>query len=316
MNVLDDGTIVPSYLGITRPERVHDSGVHTNVALHVGEVKEIIYPTDERNISKKRIEYVVLVEHSTGSSASVQAKYGAMPTGSVFGGGADFTHYTLRADPNDLQQEAHGLGSKVLLACINGRINNCIILGGIPDPQSPNDSKDDGHNFQWQFNGINLTVDNDGEVTLTRKGPSTIKGELRDGEDSSKQGGVAQLDAEGNFNVTVPTKVFLKSEGVQTGDATDATVLGDTYRNAEGQMHQKVAAALNAAAGATGGVAAGITAAGVNLTLGDTAGAGGALATAAGALGSLAAQLGQAAAAIQAFEAQASSYLSTKNKSD
>jgi hypothetical protein len=316
MNVLDDGTIVPSYLGIVRPERVHDTGVHTNVALHVGEVKEIVYPTDERSISKKRIEYVVLVEHSKESSAMVQAKYGAMPTGSVFGGVADFTHYTLRADPEDLQQEAHGMGSKVLLACINGRINNCIILGGIPDPKSPNDSEDDGHNFVWQFNGINLTVNDDGEVTVTRNGPSTIKGELRDGEDSSKQGGAAQLDKDGNFNVTVPTKVYLKSAGVQTGDATDATVLGDTYRNAEGQMHQKVAAALSSASGAVGGAVAGIATAGTQLGLGNNAGAAAALATVSTALGQMASQLANAAAAIQAFEAQASWYLSTKNKSD
>jgi hypothetical protein len=317
---LPDGTILPSYLGVRRPDRPVDTGTHTNIAFRVGEVQEVVYPDDKRNQSGTMVEYVVDVSHADGKGATVTTRYFAVPVGNLFGGVADFTRYTLRARTGDTSKDkirTLGNGSKVTLLCVNGRTTQALIIGGAHDPNQPDDDKADGHNYEFEFNGANLLINDDGELSIKYQGATDINGDPRKGVDTAKTGATLKFDKDGNWSVTdVPQNIVLKSSGVLTGDATDHTVLGDTYRNAENQMHQQVSAALKGAQGAVGGVAGGLTTAGTQLALSNNAGAAAALATAATALGALASQLSAAAAAIDAFEAQASQYLSIKNKSD
>lgn len=318
---LSDGTIMPAHLGVRSPSKPRDPGTHTNLALRVGEVVEIVYPDSQKNQSKSMIEYVVDVSHADGHGATITTRYFAVPVGNLFGGVADFTKYTLRSSTKDTSKnkiKTLGNGSKVTILCVNGRTTQAPIVGGAHDPNQPNDDKQDGHNYEFEFNGVNLLINDDGELTIKYQGPTDINGDPRSGVDTSKTGATLKFGKDGNWSVTdVPGEIILKcSSGVKTGGATDATILGDTYRQAETTMNNAIQSAMSSMGGAAAGVASAIGSAGGQLAVGNTIGAGTALAGAVTALSQIASQFSAAASAIAAFEAAAAQYLSTKNKSD
>jgi hypothetical protein len=278
-----------------------------NLPLRYGEVKEVIYPTDQRSQSKKFLEYRVRVVQRNGSSASSPTDYRNCYVASLFGGVADKFQYTLRPAthlyPDNGRTDLRD-GSRVLLLCINGETNNAFIVAAIPNEQGEGDSQEDGHNLQFEFNGLNANINKDGEFVVTHKGATDIKGNLVDA--GAPTGGYFKFKKDGTF-------LIYPKEGVRIGEATDFFILGSTYRDAESQMHQSVTDALDQAAsilnqaGASLIVAAG---AAVYSTAAPQIGSAGTRIVVASTF------LRAARAAILSFEQGADSYLSTRNKSD
>ena len=115
--------------------------------------------------------------------------------------------------------------------------------------------------------------------------------------------GTIDIKADKEYNLTSNDKVTVKAKTVEisaddgtditgahlnVGDATDSTILGTTYRTQESTLNNLLMAAFQ-----TAGAACAITP-----------------------LTALAPAFAAAAVALQSFEAQAPTYLSTKNKSD
>lgn len=349
-----DNTIVPSYLGVIGRGSDQSSAFIGNNTLRIGEVKQIIYPDDDKSISKKYIEYLVEVAHRSNGGLSSTLYIGCM-VNYLFGGYADRAHYTLRADTKkEGERGGIGVGSKVLMSCINGMHNMAVIFGGIPDvndKKAREEKKDDGHNLFFEFNGCQFTINKDGELQLMFRGATKVDGELTDSAVKEAEGSSLLINKEGNIsfftkdknqyieinhkdkklniqaqkewnttvkgtiNITADKKVNIKSEGVYVGDATDKWPLFSTYRQNEGQMNSKVAAQFNALQGL-------LQTAGINLTVGATLNAiDGSLATgnfsaAGSSLLSAASLCSQIGSAIQTFEGSAEIYLSKKNKND
>ena len=111
--------------------------------------------------------------------------------------------------------------------------------------------------------------------------------------------------------MTAASNVAIKSAGVLTGAASDATLMGTTYRAAEAQLHSQLLAGLQA-------LTAGLTALGAGLAAAAPLTPLAAVPLAAAAAGATAAiaSVTVMTAALTAFEAQAPTYLSLKNKSD
>jgi hypothetical protein len=355
--ILNDGTVIPSFLNVIRNSSSLDPGSSVgNITLRVGQVREIIYPEDKRSSSKKFIEYRVTIEDIGNQGSGATVEYNNCFLMNSFGGIADKLTYTLRADPKSKNKDDMlSAGSKVLVLCINGSSTNPVIVGGIRDSRKTEkkDSEDLGHNLFFEFNGLQATINDSGELQVKFRGKTKENGNLDPSANSGAEGtsilfdkdgniklatpnddqkieishkdkkininaksecninvsGSANINASGSINLTTTSTcnltaagmVTIMSPGVSIGMATDATLKGSSFRNAQQDMHNNLKGALD-------GVAAALNTAASMLTWN--------IPGAAAALGSAAGSLGAASSALQSFESKSSQFLSDKNKSD
>jgi hypothetical protein len=361
MTILGDGTIIPSFLGVQ--ERGHSSSSHilSDIGLHMGEVKKIIWPDDQQSYGGQTVEYEIEVQHRQGNGTNNTAVFRGVSMSTLFGGVADRFFATMRPDntPNNSDQIV-GAGSKVLLMCINGDQQKAIILGAVEDTRVQRvEQSQDGHHLFFEFNGIQVTIDKSGQLKLLHRGATKIDGTQEDSNASDTEGTSISITQDGNitiatkdsaqfiainhadkkiqiqadqdytvesnqdihahsqgtttlrsddtFEIDSNQKVLVRSTGMEVGAANESFMLGTTYRSAEQTLHNQLISALSGIAASLAGVAAGLTA---GASMVPPLGAAGTALTAAIPL------LQQASSAITSFEAQASFYLSTKNKGD
>jgi hypothetical protein len=206
--ILDDNTVVPSWLSLRMRGDTDDMGDLTNNALRVGEVKEIIYPSDPLNINKRFIEYTVEVQHRDGYGPGTSVMYRGCTVMNLFGGKADVFRYTLRKDEDGkASEDGIGVGSKVLLLCPNGTTSRAIIIGGVRDTKTDEttvESKDDGHNLYFEFNGVAVAIDKDGQLKIEMKGPTKVDGTLDTTRGSSEADvpTTIEITKKGNFKLS------------------------------------------------------------------------------------------------------------------
>ena len=183
-----------------------DNGSMSNVLLRVGEIQAIYYPEDEQNNSRRFVEYDVWVQHRANKTA-VTKMYSHVIAIDHYGGVADFSFATYRAkktstNKGSSNEVAPGQGAKVILLCISGESNNAVILGGIRDFSSTKDKKADGHNLHSVFNGIDLSINKDGELVLIYNGATGLDGKPDKTTDKEAAGTKVTITKDGNFLLT------------------------------------------------------------------------------------------------------------------
>lgn len=249
--------VIPHFYGLGNTP-VDDGDGMNNVRLRVGEV-QAIYPVDHpMNISKKFVEYQVFVSHRANKTA-VTKMYERCYVADQFGGSADTSTQTYRADTSASNKRVGpGLGSKVVILCINGESVNPLIIGGIRDPKGDPDDPEAGHHLRRKFNGVDLTINNDGELELSYTGADNSDGTLRDDVDENAVGTTVKISKNGNFEVSDADgknsvlvdhendKVVVTSDGevnvtapkVTLGgaDAEEPVVLGNQWQTLMGQL--------------------------------------------------------------------------------
>jgi hypothetical protein len=284
--------ILPSHLDVHETPRYHDGDVFNNTRLRMGEVQEIVYPNEAKSLSKKFVEYSVYVQHRSRTGTSVGKMYNHCVLVSTFGGVADQFHFMLRADttPSTKKKGSNGLGlgSKVLLLCINGEHSNAVILGGLRDQSEKKsgfgdkEAKDLGHYAYFNFNGVAAYIDNDGQFLLSYNGKTKVDG-TTDVDKKSRGTRMAFLkDGSWNINTRDPNDpennqeqfIFLDhanhntvhqakdswtlqvggpakvkaDSGLKVGDATDHMLLGESFRQEQKAMHSQLKNLLQQAA--------------------------------------------------------------------
>ena len=332
--------IIPSHFGLSETPSYDDGGAFDNAQLRFGEVQKVLYPDNEANRSKKFVEYNVFVQHRDGH-VGVGTMYTNCLIASMFGGAADIFTYSLRVPetPSTEDKKAKGglgLGSKVLILCLNGERNSAYIVGGKRDPERDDfdkNAKDLKQYLIWRFNGITAFINKDGELDITYGGKTDIDGstnsDVKDEVKNSrvqfkKNGDINLLTGDGKQVVKLDNengKVIIKRDkNLEIGDATDEMLLGKSFRDAQKQKNNKIkgyakaaknfmqqaAIQLNTAGGAVAGPFLAATA-GSNLIAASQL------------LQQAAAQFDQIAQALDDFEqaaGQRNSFLSKKNKSD
>lgn len=304
MSQLPDGTIVPSFLGVQGTGMRRNPGNQTDVGLRWGTVKELVYPNDPRNSSQKYIEYLLSVEHKDGGKPGANVNYLGVQLSNLFGGVADYLNYTLRPTPQQSNPQPGKLlqGSKVLCLCVNGDRAQAIIIGGARDGTydgNVDDNGQKGHNLDFSFNGLNATVNDDGELTVVFNGKTDIDGTLADSADPDAQGSnirmtkdgsvlisspdalqhvlidntnhLVEIDADQELDINVTGNLVIQSAGVLTGGATDATMRGTTYRMNETIMNSTLEALCTALNTALQAASTTVSTAGAQLTASGTA---------------------------------------------
>jgi len=373
MTILNDGTVVPSYLQTqNRGEARGWNDNLTDLTLRFGEVKALVYPDDQLSYGKKALEYVVDVQYRDGSGNTVTSVYRGVTTSTLFGGTADCFRATLRPDSSK-DREAVGVGSKVVLLCISGDQQRALILGGVQDLKDDGQAKQaDGHNLFFEFNGVRFTVDKDGQPTLLFRGATAVDGTLNQGVDSQASGTKIAITRDGNLTVATAgdqqllrlnhrdrkieivadnqwscrvngdlkieagrgvdistslggvgiqalQNVTIRSLGVRVGAASEAWMLGTTYRIAEVIMHTQLSAGFLTLQGLTqslGGILQATAVLNAVPIVGGLLALPGFTMASAMLLGPIPAMLAQMATAIQTFEGGAPTYLSVRNSGD
>lgn len=204
-----DETVIPSFMSTVDRGYEDDSYRLNNTVLRIGEVKKIVYPDDDKSVSKKFVEYAVEVVVKDGSGPPTTTIYVGCVLQNLFGGWADKLRYTLREDTQNNQQSSdniYGIGSKVLILCANGDTDNALIMGGVPDVGTKEDQKekDEGHNLFFEFNGVQVTINKDGELKLMFRGATKNDGELDDNAVEEAEGSYVQINKDGNIKVASP----------------------------------------------------------------------------------------------------------------
>lgn len=201
MAALDDGTIIPSFLKVTDTSQEvfgYENSVN-DYSLRVGRILKAYSPSDTQNRNKKVIEYDVSVRHADGTSGYTDISYPRVRVASLFGGVADYLRWTPRIDNFDYVSQ-FGLGSKVLLLCINGNQRVAYIIGGIPHPDDGVSSLSfkESPYLEFEFNGIYVHIDKDGTFSLIHRGPTGPDGDIL--TDAGTNSSI-QFSSEGNITL-------------------------------------------------------------------------------------------------------------------
>lgn len=356
MTTLFDGTVLPSFMKVLEGAGPTGSDLSLNdYRIHVGRIVAIHGPGQSSNNNRKFFEYDVEVDVGGG----VKKVYPRCVMADPFGGYADYVQWTPRlSHGTDESGSRVDYGTRVFVLCLNGHTSRAVIIGGAKHHALPKETQEDGHHFVAVFNGVKISVNSEGELELNRKGPTFSDGtptgdeaqeayihfnnlgdmELGAGADSQaliyldSQNKRILIEGEDQVKVNAGGNVTVESAGLLVGDATDATMLAETYRIQEQILHDTIiplliqlaallatAGGSTAAAGASFGVAAGvhvIPIAGPIVGAPAIAAAAAALAAAGSAISAAAPLVSQIMAAIQNFESQSLRYLSKKNRND
>jgi hypothetical protein len=169
--------IFPSYLGDIAQLQASSYELSLNDSrLRLGKIINI-YPPDEQY---KTMTYDVLVGYCDGG-AEAHTPYYRVKTTTLFGGVADRINWIPRIDPNP--KSFLRLNSEVLVMCVNGNSREAYIIGGIPHSYAGTEETYGNSIFlDFEYNGMNVFINEDGEFQLTRRGKTNADGSVADSE--------------------------------------------------------------------------------------------------------------------------------------
>ena len=233
--ILSDGSVIPSYLNAEQMGARSPHSGFSNLCLRQGEVKDVLYPDDSRNVSKIFVEYNVVVQVRNGNGPAVSVLYPNCTVANLFGGIGDKSRYTLRGQTKepDLKRITSD-GSKVLILCVNGETRQALIVGGISEDKTA-EKKEDGHSLFFEFNGAQGTINKDGELQIRFRGATDAAGKLTESAIKEAEGSTAVFDKYGGIKVYTPQEkqsLFLDNQNkkltIQADEEFDVSVNGKT----------------------------------------------------------------------------------------
>jgi len=255
--------VLPSWLRL-RPvgtEEAYDP--FRNELFRNGEVVARVYPEDPRSLTKQFIEYDVAVPHYENGTASTKIYHQCLLANDL-AGLADRSFRTLRV-AEDGASLGVGNGSKVTVLCLHGQQVQAVIVGGIRDERDSDRGRQaKGHHLEWEWNGVRVEIRDDGSLSVERRGPTDAEGgaDTSRGEnpgariDVAADGGITAkssdgkqslaLGADGKAELKADEKATVDAGSIELGGSREHLVLGDTYRQAQAQLHNTgITAALN-----------------------------------------------------------------------
>lgn len=192
-----DGSVIPSTLS-TKPLPDARSFLTQNHSLKMGVVTDIIYPEEDKSLSKRFIEYNVMSSEISEGGTNLTV-YRNCTVNNQFGMSNNNSTYTLQAEK--AEDGKIEFASLVLIMCISGQSSNgqAVILGGFSHPDNPKHSKADGQFYDFNFNGINYNINKDGEWTVTFNSPLDSK---KNKKNPKAAGTAVKIDKEGRVKIS------------------------------------------------------------------------------------------------------------------
>jgi hypothetical protein len=206
-----DRAVIPSYLirNISPPDNTSNFvRNYQEDSLRIGVIEEIIPPSSPQSRSKKQYEYIVGVLYYKGTSTLSYTKYYNCVQMDMFGSVADKYHSTLRKGTNDSSKAPFTKGAKVLILCVNSDTSQGVIVGGFPNNNVSTADEQAGHHLSFEFNGIQVNINNEGELLLNRRGPTDENGKVL--SESEEYGGAqVKLLSDGSVSISSGTSTVV-----------------------------------------------------------------------------------------------------------
>lgn len=235
MSVLPSGTVLP--YGLMQPDTQSDvagfNKSYRNFPLRAGIVVASYPPEDKKNFTKLTVEYDVLVIEQDENRGITPITYKNCVSVDGAGSIADFFEKRLRTRKKqrakkDGEDFANQDGAIVLLLCLDGMSEKGVIVGCLSHPNRKTKLKGQEQVLAGEFNGMSISINDDGSANLTFKGATNNDGTPKDTSqgnttvDIEKDGtlqfqhkGITQrMEKGGNF--------LLTTEGSQTVTAKKA----------------------------------------------------------------------------------------------
>jgi len=227
-----------------------------NVKLRLGVIIEVTEAEDEENTTKGvDLEYRVLTMEDDNV-----AIYNKCITVDAFGGVADYFRFRRRTPDNPETVKKGNIrgqnGSIVLVLCLDGDSEQAIILAALAHPDKKGIlTKEKEHHLEGEFNGVNVEINKDGELTITFKSPTD-----NDGKPSNPvAGGTSfKIEKDGSVNLTDGLSNTMRMDklgqsfSVETGDFTaTATKTAKVAATANVEVSAKARLLLEATGSAT-----------------------------------------------------------------
>jgi len=227
--------VIPSFMSTRDVQSLnpYDNGSFSNNLLRVGEVKLVIYPEDARSVTKKFIEYDVMVQHREGGTATTKM-YSNCHLADALSGFADTYFRVLRTPDKQpattgnktVNPTSIGFGSKVLILCINAAHAEAVIITGIRDSRlSDKGRKGKGIHLEWTYNGVQFRINDDGSFSVEKSGPTQADG-TRDTQRGPDTAANTKVSVDTNGSFIVQTRDGRQSITIDN-KANTVTVLGD-----------------------------------------------------------------------------------------
>jgi hypothetical protein len=265
-----------------------ESGFIQNLSennLRMGYVTNSYASTDAQNSSKSHYQYDVMCYVSNSNGKVTPKEYFKCVVMDTFGAAADSFYFTPRSiKADEINTTPFSKGSCVLILCVNSDMNQGVIIGGYPnlDTKPVTDSTDLGHHLRFLFNGVQISINDDGSVSMVRNGATDDLGEVKS-QYKDNGGATVKMETDGSvmvssgtsnavsikldpssgqINLTSKGDVTVKCDtgkGLVINEGSHPMVRGDEMVNAIVSLMNGVANSLNAitpGAATTGGVAA------------------------------------------------------------
>lgn len=203
MSLLEwEGTVVPSMMSQPGDEVSGFFAGYMAPTIMVGRIVKVYKPTDNLSFSKSFYEYDVAVERMSGSGIVTRSTVPHCKVMNLFGGVADSENWTHRDEGETSFSEEPGYGPQVLVACPGGSTREGVIIGGIPHTRNATVQADEGHNWRRKFNGTEMSVNKDGEFTISFRGAVDAKDALASGVNAANSGSKIVLLKDGSVKVS------------------------------------------------------------------------------------------------------------------
>ncbi len=189
----------------------YDGDLFSNIKLRQGQVVRKIDPTSPDSVSKKFFEYDVVVSQYESGTLGHRKYHNCLLINPLAGAG-DKLKFTLRESQVPIGGDEKGSvdpypattnGSRVLILCVEGSNNQAIVLGGLRDERNGGDDPQKGHHLEFEFNGVNFQINDDGSWTFSNTGKTDNLGKPHKDRNEGA-GTLVKVEANGNFIIATP----------------------------------------------------------------------------------------------------------------
>jgi hypothetical protein len=236
MNHLRNGTVLPHGLLECNPADFSRgfNSTYNNTALRVGMITNSYAYTDPKNLSKLTTEYDVAIIQQDANRGVAVVNYKNCMSSEGLGSKADFfernlrkrTGYTTKGEPTNFKGQN---GAIVLVLCLDALTEKALIIGSLTHPDRTTTLTDTGPLLTGQFNGVKISINEDGSCSLIFQGAMDTDGNIIDPTQGQTE---IQITTDGSFQINhVNTTLRLDKSGVTTltttGDINATTTTGN-----------------------------------------------------------------------------------------
>lgn len=198
-NILPDGSVLPSGFGVMDLPSAQSSKMD-NKSMKVGMAIGIIYPDEDKSITKQVIEYDIAVANMDPKHGLNISVYRNCKLSDKFGAPNKYEEFTLVIGKTD-GKGGFTDGSIVALECVDGvsDAGSALIVGGVSNVKDPRHKKADGEFYDFSFNGIRQYIDKDGQLTIEFSSPIAVDGSKKN---EKAAGTKIKIDKDGRIKIS------------------------------------------------------------------------------------------------------------------